>query len=181
MTLSERLGCSFFSSTARANKSACLFRGFPRSERPRRYNPGTPSSFKRRHWRRKVRTEMRRRCPLGSRRSSWLSAWKYRSRCASGISPRSTGLKSEHQKTAQSSSLRPIVFDSVPGTGTCVGVPRYLSQSPILWRNGGRTFPGRVRPTRRSDGAVDAIGEGTVHVAGCGTCAALRPPRNDGR
>ena len=49
-----------------------------------------------------VRTETRRRCPLGSRRSSWLNCWKYRSRRPSGISPRSTGLSSEHQKTAHS-------------------------------------------------------------------------------
>src|SRR5574340_1670049 len=65
---------------------------------------------------------MRRHCPLGSRRSFRLSCWKYASRCASGISPRSTGLSNEHQKTAQSSSLQPIVFDSVMRKGFMYGV-----------------------------------------------------------
>jgi len=181
MTLSERWGCSFFSSTARASRSACFFRAFPRSDRRRRYNPGTPPSFSLRHCRRKVRTEMHRRCPLGRRRSSRLSFWKYRSRWASGISPRSTGLNSEHQKTAQSSSLRPIEFDSVSETVMRDGVPSYLSRSPIVSRNGGRTFPGRTSPTRPSNGAVGAIGAEAAHVADCGTCAVQRPPQSDGR
>src|SRR5208337_485070 len=115
IALSERNGCSFFSATARSSKSLCFFRGLPRSERRRRYRPDTPSSFSRRHWRRRVRAERRFRRPLGSRRSSWLSCWKYRSRRRSGISPSSTGLSSEHQKTAQSSLLQRIKFDSEQG------------------------------------------------------------------
>ena len=118
IALSERKGCSFFRTTARSSKSLCFFRARPRSQRRRRYSPGTPSSFSRRHWRRRVRAERRFRRPLGSRRSSWLSCWKYRSRRRSGISPSSTGLNSEHQKTAQSSLVQRIKFDSEKGGWT---------------------------------------------------------------
>ena len=118
IALSERKGCSFFRTTARSSKSLCFFRARPRSQRRRRYKPGTPSSFSRRHWRRRVRAERRFRPAVGQQAFLLAQLLEIPLALPLGISPSSTGLNSEHQKTAQSSLVQRIKFDSEKGGWT---------------------------------------------------------------
>src|SRR3990170_4870607 len=104
------------------------------------------------------------------------------------LAPPLGNLSQEHRAQQPAPENRPCLIVTTHRVGlrprssaTSVGVPSYFKRSPLVSRNGGRTFPGTWPPTGRSGGVVGARGANDGPVADGGPWPAPRPPRSDDR